>query len=328
MDNNRNSFEDTRDLREDLLKMVEQGSTNDVKIKLRDGEIVANKDILMARSNYFATMFSNNKFVEGETGSVDMHCSKAIMEKIVKFLFSGRVTFWDLTFVQLLELSHMSEMMLLSKFKNKVDEYLLDIIRDGKDVIILPELISGAKIAEMYNLSSIGSYIMLEVFLKLKDIPNDVASSDAFKSLPFKVIRGIILDNLKSEFCRRKPTTKQRFDAFMVWLSKNEAEVTEEDRNEIVESFNFKDFTVEELMTSVRDSGLYSGTEVDKRVLQLFRSQEHSLKEKDSEIKEKDSQIKEKDSKIHDLWNDLALVIKTDYVPSRLKDKYRRDLFK
>ena len=40
-----------------------------------------------SRSDYFATMFSNNKFIEGETSSVDMsHCSKAVMEKIVKFL--------------------------------------------------------------------------------------------------------------------------------------------------------------------------------------------------------------------------------------------------
>ena len=318
---NRHSFEDTMDLGEDLLKLLDQGSPNgnDAKIKLSDGEIVANKDILMVRSEYFATMFSNNKFIEGETGKVDMsHCSKAIMEKIIKFLFSGRVTFWDLTFLQLLELSHMSEMMLLSKFKNKVDEYLLDIIRDGKDVKILPDLISGAKIADKYNLSSIGRYIMLEVSLKLKDIPSDAASSDAFKSLPFKVIRGIFLNKLKSEFCSKKPTTKQKFDAFMVWLSKNEAEVTKEDRNEIVDSFDFKDFTVEELMTSVKDSGLYSGTEVDQRVLECFKAQENILKAKNLEIEEKDS-------KITKLRRDLLGAI-SNHVPLHLEERYRKNL--
>ena len=50
----------------------------------------ANRDILMARNDYFATMFSDGKFIEGQTSSVDMsHCSKAVMEKIIKFLFSG-----------------------------------------------------------------------------------------------------------------------------------------------------------------------------------------------------------------------------------------------
>jgi hypothetical protein len=38
-------FSDRDTLVEDLLKMLERGSNNDVKIKLRDGEIVANKDI-------------------------------------------------------------------------------------------------------------------------------------------------------------------------------------------------------------------------------------------------------------------------------------------
>ena len=45
----------------------------------------------------------------------------------------------------------------------------------------------------------------------------------------------------------KSPTTKQRFDAFVVWLSVNANEVTEEDKNEIVDSFEFGDFTVEEL---------------------------------------------------------------------------------
>ena len=97
------SFEErSRDkLHDDLIRMMEQGSLNDVKIKLSDGEIAANKDILMARSDYFANMFSNNKFIEGETGSVDMsHCSKAIMEKIIKFLFSGTIIFKGLSLIQ------------------------------------------------------------------------------------------------------------------------------------------------------------------------------------------------------------------------------------
>ena len=155
------SFEDMKDLGNDLLKMLEQGSPNDVRIKLIDGGIVANKDILMARSDYFATMFGNNKFIEGETSTVDMsHCCKAIMEKIIEFLFSGRVTLKDLFFGDLLKLSHMSEMMLLSKLKDKVDEYLIDIIRDGRnDVSFLPILIFGAMTADEYNLSCIGNDI-------------------------------------------------------------------------------------------------------------------------------------------------------------------------
>ena len=104
-----NNFEDRENFIRDILMILDRGSTNDVNIRLSDGEMTANKVILMARSEYFATMLSNNKFVEGETTSVDMsHCSKAIMAKIVKFLFSGGIKFSDLSLAQLLELSHMS----------------------------------------------------------------------------------------------------------------------------------------------------------------------------------------------------------------------------
>ena len=62
----------------------------------------------------------------------------------------------------------------------------------------------------------------------------------------------------------------------MIWLSENE--ITEE---EIVESFEFDDFTVEELMTTVRKSGLYSNITIDERVLELFKEQGDRLKEQD-----------------------------------------------
>ena len=104
-------FKDRDMFVEDIVKILERGSLNDAKIKLSDGEIVANKDILMARSEYFATMFSNNKFVEGETSSVDMsYFRKAVMENIINFLISGEMTFAQMALEQLLELTHTTDM--------------------------------------------------------------------------------------------------------------------------------------------------------------------------------------------------------------------------
>ena len=118
-------FKDRDMFVEDIVKILERGSLNDAKIKLSDGEIVANKDILMARSEYFATMFSNNKFVEGETSSVDMsYFRKAVMEKIINFLFSGEMTITQMALEQLLELTHATDMMLLTKLKEKVEDYV------------------------------------------------------------------------------------------------------------------------------------------------------------------------------------------------------------
>ena len=83
------------------------------------------------------------------------------------------------------------------------------------------------------------------------------------------------------------PSTKQKLDSFMIWLSENE--ITDEQKEEIVESFNFDDFTVEELTTTVRKSCLYPDIAIDKRVLELFQEQE---KEKDKLLKDKENHIK------------------------------------
>ena len=146
---------------EDILKMLERGSLNDVKIKLSDGEIVANKDILMARSDYFATMFSNNKFIEGETSSVDMsHCSKALLEKIVQYLFSGGFNFEGLSLTQLLDLSHLADMMLLPNLAFAVDDCIINQLPcHADDVQSLDELILGLKLADHFKRSAVRKFI-------------------------------------------------------------------------------------------------------------------------------------------------------------------------
>ena len=295
-------FDDRNKLAEDILKMLERGSPNDVKIKLSDGEIVAHKDILMARSDYFATMFSNNKFIEGETNAVDMrHCSKVVMEKIVKFLFSGTAMFNDLSLVELLELSHMARMMLLTKFQDQVDDYVSEILAGRSATGDIDELSSALKCANQFNLKEMEVKIIKEIIHELDCALDDDESYDPFKSLPFNLIRPIFQFDFDRSYGR--PTTKKLFDSFVIWLSENEA--TEKQKDEIVNSFNFEDFTVEELLTSVRKSGLYNIGKIADRVHDLFKEQvslvEHKknlLEEKDNSIKERDDTIKEKDKLI------------------------------
>ena len=275
-------FSDRDTLVEDLLKMLERGSNNDVKIKLRDGEIVANKDILVARSEYFATMFSNNKFIEGETGSVYMSkFSKTVMERIIKFLFSGEVIFENMCLADLLELSYTSDMMILSELKAKVDDYIEDEIpKMGSNSFSHQRLILGLKLADQYKLTKIGERMTMKLHLLLGKIRNNISSSDSFKTLPFKLIKDIFL----SPGVTNLPKALHKLIAFVVWLSKNEA--SEEQKNEIVQSINFQEFTVEELLTSVRESGLYSVKKIDERVLDLIKNKDLLLREKDLKIKE------------------------------------------
>ena len=55
----------------DLMKMLEKGTKNDVIIVCKDGELKANRDILIGRSEYFAGMLGNENFVEGQSERIE-----------------------------------------------------------------------------------------------------------------------------------------------------------------------------------------------------------------------------------------------------------------
>ena len=81
----------------DILSHLQDEELCDVKIVGTDGEIPANKTILIMRSQYFRSMFSsNNNFVESQAGSVKLPYTKAVVEKVVLYLYSGEMTCDDL----------------------------------------------------------------------------------------------------------------------------------------------------------------------------------------------------------------------------------------
>ena len=81
----------------DILAHLEDPEFCDVKILCSDGEIPANKSILGMRSQYFRSMFStNNNFVESQAGSVKLPYTKAVVKKIIVYLYGGEMACGDL----------------------------------------------------------------------------------------------------------------------------------------------------------------------------------------------------------------------------------------
>ena len=284
-----------------MMAMLTDGTTNDVKVVLNDGEIFANKDVLSAGSDYFATMFSNKKtkFIEGETNTVTFsHCSKAVMEKIIQFLFSGNLELHEVSLRDLVMMMNMTAMMMLDDLKESIQQYVLEIIpMSGINYGTLPELVESLMLAETLKLDTIKNALVLELYQSLEDIPHipDVVQNfEAFQQLPPTLLKKILLsedgethesvdevltlddlDELDDPL--RFPVTKTRFDSFVFWLSKNNGNCDKDDKKVITESFKFHDFTVEELLTDVRKSGLYSIEMIDKRLLEKFNHQERIL---------------------------------------------------
>ena len=283
---------------EDIFHLLKSGKmTSSIRIVLEDGEIDANKDVLSARCEYFATMFSNEngiKFIEGETSSVDMsHCSKVVMEKIIDYLFSGEMRINDLNLDQLLKLMNMASLMLLDDVFVNVENFIIGWLPDsGVNCAFLPELVSGLMLAEQFKLDAVKDLIKFELHKSLKDIPHisDVVedSLSPFKFLPYSLMKDILLYE-KEEFRKIRiikdstPSTRQKFDVFVFWLSENDC--SEEEKKEIVDSFNFDDFTAEELLTEVRLSGLYSISIICSKALEILRKKDELLSKQEKEIK-------------------------------------------
>ena len=105
------------------------------------------------------------------------HCSKAVMEKIIKYIFSGHVQCHDLnnlSLVQLLELAHISDMLLLTDLNIEVEAYIeIGVVeKSGRNIAFLPELISGLKVAHKYKLKDPKLRLCEELYFSLKDIPH------------------------------------------------------------------------------------------------------------------------------------------------------------
>ena len=291
------SLDDREQFVEDILLMLDKGSSNDIKIQLSDGELHANLDILTARSEYFKMMF-DSMYKEGRTKVVNLsQWSKVTMEKIIKYLFSGAVNFEDLTLPQLLEVSHISDVILLTKFKDQLEDYLRfeKIPSSGEDLTFLSQLLTGLKLADQYNLFAIEECIIEELFYSLWGIllssRNDSFNHDAFKNLSLKLMKKIVLYPKPEANDRKASTTKERFDAFILWLSSNN--ISDNDKEEIVDGFDFEDFTVEDLLSTVKHSGFYSQKKIDRRVTYMFKTLDAQNKKKSIQMQTVKEKLRE-----------------------------------
>ena len=126
------------DIVENFLRLLTQGSSNDIKFKLSDGELMANKDILAAQSDYFATMFSNKDSKEVQENEINMdYCHKATLFKLFKYLFTGKMIFdfpeEGFPIVSMLHMMNLSRMMLFDKLYSSIESRLLKLLSSASN---------------------------------------------------------------------------------------------------------------------------------------------------------------------------------------------------
>ena len=118
------------DVSKDILAHLSDPEYCDVTIVASDGEIPANKVILGMRSQYFRSMFSNNNnFVESQENKVKMPYTKAVLEKVVIYLYSGKMKYDDVDLRSQLDLLELLNMMNLSSEFSTVEGSVMISIR-------------------------------------------------------------------------------------------------------------------------------------------------------------------------------------------------------
>ena len=95
----------------DLLKLP-----NNVSIVCDDGEVPANMELLAVRSDFFARGFTNPGFIESQEKRLRMAgCSKAAMEAVKAYLYTGEMDFRKLRLDTLLYVMNVSREILIEE---------------------------------------------------------------------------------------------------------------------------------------------------------------------------------------------------------------------
>ena len=235
----------------DLLKVLRQGSQNDVTIICMDGEIFANKDILCLRSEYFRVMFSCN-MKETIDRVVNMkHTTKKAMKIVIEYIFTGQLrTRWDESDEEIiqtfLEILNTSRIMMLDNLYTQLEAIITAMLPEK--INNLEDLVQGWILVEKYQLDAVREIFLRHVVIHLKQIIE--RRIEIFLDLPGRLIKEIIL------FEKIKTEEEQKWKAFEFWLSHN-PQLKNEIMNEIIWTPNMKEEEVQSELSDSSDKGLW-----------------------------------------------------------------------
>ena len=103
----------------------------DAKIVASDGELSVSKFLHCIRSPYYRAMFSEeNNFLENQTGRVRMPYSKAVLEKLIVYLYSGKMNREEMTLASLLDLLDLLNLTSYPEEFVAVESYTIKKIRN------------------------------------------------------------------------------------------------------------------------------------------------------------------------------------------------------
>ena len=301
------ALKNTDKLTKTLLNSRNKPEFCDLKIKTNDGEIAASKFILSLRSEYFRVMFSSN-FVESSSGTIKLPYSKVVVNKVIIYLYTGEMVFKDPKLGDLLDVLDLLRMMNLSEEFKQLERYASDSIFNRKFSLsdCLKNLDKSSnmrmefvgkkmmdhlrcnldKLSLMKDVVGIGilSEAMIIKLLEDGDDGDDEYSDEEYDEEYQKEIE-------EEKKMREREKTLFRFKIFAKWLSTNP--MAAEEKAKALEMFDFDNFTIENLASTVRESGLYPSDKIIERMERVLDEKQQDLEIRKKQLEDIKQEKKE-----------------------------------
>ena len=248
-----------------LLASLKNPEFCDIKIEALDGEIGANKAILSITCEYFCRMFSQkNNFLESSTGRVKLPYPKAVVEKMIIYLYSGELKFEDMGLGQLLDLLEFLNLTNLTGEFKHVESYSVEKIKKGK--FPFGKCLQNLEKSSVMRMEAVGETLMtyLESYMHRWCDLEEVG--ELSERMVIRLIRGRAYSD----------QTIYRFRALLTWLAANPQ--APDKKEKFREMFDLNQFSVKHLASDVRTSGLFSADMIIARMEEVCREQQKTLR--------------------------------------------------
>ena len=227
----------------DILAHLQDEELCDVKLVGTDGEIPANKTILIMRSQYFRSMFSsNNNFVESSTNTVKLSYTKALLDKLVLYLYGGQLDCEEIALGPLLDLLELLNLINFAMEFSTVESFVINNIKEGK--FSFADCLNSLDYSSKMGLNTVGETLLAYLGDNFSNI---------FSLGEVEVLSMII--RLLEEKKEVRIFTIDRFKTLVTWLKTNSMD--KDNKADVLETLlDFEHFTTKELSSDVRKSEL------------------------------------------------------------------------
>ena len=267
---------DESEVIKDLVAHLQDPGFSDIKIEATDGEVPANKTILSMRSLYCRRMFSaSSNFVESSTGRVKLPYPKVVIEKVVTYLYSGKMSCDEMALRPLLDLLELLNMMNLSEQFLKLEAFVVKNIVNKK--YPFPDCLKCLDVSSKMGLDTVGETLLAHLgqnFLRISEL-------EEVGELSEEMVIWLLEEKTEVE-----TQTIHRLRTFVTWLSDNSIDDEKDEEivkqrialeEKVLESLDFEHFTYRELVSDVKDSGLYDTNKIMERMELLFEIKDIDL---------------------------------------------------